>query len=126
MPVTITALRPRSVIKATVEGLLDDEEMLRMVDALVQAVGSRQDHDIMLDTRRARSILSGADLERLSDDLGRHSAARHRKFAIVCARERLELVRTMENATRAEGPVVRVFTSMEDAWNWLGEASAVR
>jgi hypothetical protein len=125
VPLKITTLHPRGVLKASAEGLLDVEEILRMLRSLVDAAETRPGHDILFDTRRTRSLLTAEDLQRFAADLGRHAAARGRKFVIVCARDRLDLVRQMESASREGGPTVRVFDSFEAAWDWLGESAAL-
>ncbi len=125
MPLTITVLHPRRILKATAEGLLDYQEIHRIAPALEEAAESLPDHDILLETQRTHSVLTTTDLWHLAADLGQRTSSHHRKFAIVCAPDRIDLVRTMEAAFQKGGPMVRVFDSTDEAWDWLGEASPV-
>ena len=117
MPTDIRIIHAHDFIKATPEGHLDLEESKRLLVELTSA--SLNDHDIILDTRKAQSEMSILDLWDLAAELDNHRKDSSRKTAIVCPIERFDHAGFFARHAQNRGFRVREFTSFEDAINWL-------
>ena len=93
--------------------------MKKMLVEITSASSSLGDHDIILDTRKAQSAMSASDLWALASELSKLGKAFSRKTAVICPRERFDRVGFFALCAQNRGFLVNVFTSFEDAMEWL-------
>ena len=115
----IRIIQTQDFIKATPEGQLDRENMKKLLREIASASAHLGDCQIILDTRKAQSAMSASDLWSLAAELSNLGKAFSRKTAIICPRERFDRVGFFALCAQNRGFLVNVFTSFEDAIEWL-------
>lgn len=115
----IKIIRTHAFIKATPEGQLDRENMKKLFADIASAAATSGDCGILIDTRKAQSGMSSSDLWYLAAQLSKLGQAFSRKTALLCPRERFDRVGFFALCAQNRGFLVNVFTSFEDAIEWL-------
>jgi hypothetical protein len=118
MPATIRIIHATDFIKATAEGELDLAESKRLLVEIASATGL-MDFEVILDTRKAHSSLTAADLWHFADALGSVREDLPRKTAVLCPRTDFDHAAFFALCAQCRGFKVRAFTSYEDAMDWL-------
>jgi hypothetical protein len=115
----IRIIQTHAFIKATPEGQLDRENMTKLLMDIASAATTSGDYEILVDTRKAQSGMSVSDLWFLAAQLSKLGKAFSRKTAVLCPRERFDRVGFFALCAQNRGFLVNIFTSFEDAIEWL-------
>jgi hypothetical protein len=118
MSATVRIIHAADFVKATAEGELDLAESMRLLVEIGSAT-DLADFEVILDTRKAHSSLSAADLWHFAAALGSIRESLPRKTAILCSRERLDHAAFFALCAQCRGFKLRAFISYEDAMDWL-------
>ena len=119
MATTIRIIHAHDFIKATPEGTLDLENSKKLLVEIAADSSTSGDHEILLDTRKAQSELSAADLWYLAAELISFRKALSRKTAVLCPLARFDHAAFFALCAQNKGFKVHAFTSFEDAMEWL-------
>jgi hypothetical protein len=119
MPTNIRIIHANDFIKATPEGELDLQESKRLLIEIAVATDPSVDHEVILDTRKAQSGMSIADLWYLAADISNLRKAFSRKTAVLCPLAQFDHAGFFALCARNKGLQVRAFTSFEDTIEWL-------
>ena len=122
MPANIRVIHAHDFIIATPEGQLNLVQSKKLLIEIAAAAAPLGDYDIILDTRKAQSILSAGDLWYLAEELSDHlrkGSSRTLKTAIICPLERFDPAKLFALCANNRGFNVTAFTSVEDAYEWL-------
>jgi hypothetical protein len=111
MPTNIRIIHAQDFLRATPEGRLDLEESKQLLIDLAAASAAWGDHDIILDTRQARSGLSAFDLWYLARELAIHRKDLGGKKAVLCPLERFDRAEFFALCAQDRGLQVQAFTS---------------
>ena len=90
MPANIRIIHAHDFIKATPEGQLDFEKSKKLLMEIASASAHLVDHEVILDTRKAQSIMSATDLWHLAAELSKFRKAFSRKTAVLCPLEEFD------------------------------------
>ena len=126
MPTNIRVIHAHSFIRATPEGTLDFEKTREIVLEIASTSLNMDDYDVILDSRKAQSILSVKELWHLATSLGstfRQDFSLPQKTAVICPIERFNHAEFFALCAQNRGFNVGAFTSFEDAYEWLIENS---
>ncbi len=115
----IRIIQTHDIVKATPEGQLDRESMKKLFREIAAASAPLGDYQIILDTRKAQSEMTVSDLWNLAAELSNLGKAFSRKTAVICPRERFDRVGFFALCAQNRGFLINVFTSFEDAIEWL-------
>ena len=115
----IKTIRTHAFIKATPAGRLNRENMKNLFTDIASAAAPLDDYNILIDTRKAQSKMSASDLWYLASQLNKLGKAFSRKTALLCPRERFDRAGFFALCAQNRGFLVNVFTSFEDAMEWL-------
>jgi hypothetical protein len=118
MPATVRIIHATDFIKATAEGELDLKESARLLVEIVSAT-DLVDYELVMDTRKAHSSMSVADLWYLAAQISKVGKNLPRKTAVLCPRERFDHATFFALCAQNRGYNVRAFTCFEDALEWL-------
>ena len=119
MPTDIRIIHANDFIVATPQGQLDRENSKKLLMEIASASAPLRDYEILLDTRKAQSAMSVADLWYLAAELGKFRKAFSRKTAVLCPRERFDQAGFFALCAQNRGFLVMPFTAFEDAIEWL-------
>ena len=119
MPTNIRIIQARDFIKATPEGHLDLEGSKKLLMEIASVSAPSADHEILLDTRKARLEMSASALWHLAAELSNLRKAFSGKTAVLCPLERFDTAEFFALCAQNRGLQVRAFTSFEDAIEWL-------
>jgi hypothetical protein len=119
MPTNIRIIHAHDFIKATPEGRLDFEDSKKMLMEIASASAHLADYEIILDTRKAESVMSVDQLWFLAAELTRFRKGFPRKVAVLCPLERFEHAEFFALSARDRGFEIRAFTTLDDATEWL-------
>jgi len=115
----IRIIQTHAFIKATPEGRLGRENMKKLFIDIASVAATSNDCGILIDTRKAESGMSSSDLWYLAAQLSKLGKSFSRKTALLCPRERFDRVGFFALCAQNRGFLVNVFTSFEDAIEWL-------
>jgi hypothetical protein len=121
MPTQVKVIHARDFVRATAEGVLDLEESGRLLVELFTAGAHLDNFDVILDTRKAQSELSAADLWSLAVRLANYRRILGGRTVVLCPTERFERATFFASCAENRGLDIRPFTSFEDAMEWLIE-----
>lgn len=124
MSCKILIIHAHDFIKATPEGTLDLACSRKLLIDIATNSGALADHELLLDTRRAHSVLSVTDLYEIVGEIHDHQQAYSRRTAVLCPRERFEFAEFFALCAQNRGFSVNAFTSFEEAIDWLVENSS--
>jgi len=119
VPTNIRIVHAHDFIRATPEGTLDREETMRVLTEIAAAGDALIDHHVLLDTRKAHSVMTLPDLWFLAKGLATLRHAYEQKTAILCQADRFEFAEFVALCAQNRGLRVNAFTSFEDAIEWL-------
>jgi hypothetical protein len=115
----IKTIQTHAFIKATPTGRLDRENIKKLFIDIASAAAPLDDYNILIDTRQAQSKMSASDNWYLASQLSKLGKTFSRKTALLCPRERFDRVGFFALCAQNRGYLVNVFTSFEDAIEWL-------
>ena len=119
MPTNVKVIHAGDLVRARPEGeayLEDAEQLIR--DIVAAGVGL-DEFEVLIDTRRVSGALSATDLWNLAEQLARHRASFARRTAVLCPLEKFDHSRFFALCAENRGFNIRVFTSYEEAMDWL-------
>ena len=119
MPTNIRIIHAHDFIRATPDGELDREASLKMLTEIASAGEKLPDHCVLVDTRKAHSVMTQADLFFLCQELTKLPQAFKQKTAFLCPPERLDKAKFLALCAQNRGLRLAAFTSFEDAIEWL-------
>ena len=125
MTAKIKIIHAQDFLKATPEGELDFEESKRILLEIASVVVPQDDYDLIIDTRKAHSVMSPNDLWQLSKEISTFGEKFRRKTAVICPRERFDQAKFFELCSHNRGYQIHAFTSYEDAIDWLCSSTEV-
>ena len=117
MPSHIKIIHAHEFIVATPEGNLDLEASRKLLGEIVASTPFKC--DVLVDTRKARSEMTGSELWHLVAGLNSTNVVSSRKTAVLCPPERLDHAEILAHCAQDRGFYVRAFTSFENAYEWL-------
>lgn len=113
-------------IKSTPAGELDLEASKAVLDRVCSAVKDLDEHLILIDLRKAKSVLSTVDVWYLAEELGKYGECFRRKTAILLREEgSADQARFFELTAQNRGHEVQVFVDFEQAVYWLGTVEEI-
>jgi hypothetical protein len=119
MSTNIRIIHAYDFIKATPEGKLDLQESKKYLMEVVSASTTLVDYEIIVDTRKAQTVMSITDLWYLASELANHRKTFSRKTAVICPLEEFDQAGFFALCAKNRGVRVQAFTSFEDAIEWL-------
>jgi len=122
MPLNIRIVHVHDFMKVTPEGQLNLEESKKLLVEIALASDTLADYHIILDTRKAHSVISVTDLWYLAAELSnnfRKTNFRTPKTAVLCPLDRFDYAEFFALCAQNRGFLVNAFTSFEDAYEWL-------
>jgi hypothetical protein len=120
MPTNIRIIHAHDFIKATPEGRLNFEESKKLLMEIAAASRPMIYYEIILDTRKAKSVIMSADqLWLLAAELIKYHAAFSRKTAVICPLEQFDYAEFFALCAQERGFKISAFTSLDDAIEWL-------
>jgi len=119
MPTNIRIIHAHDFIRATQDGVLDREASIKMLTEIASAGEALAHHHVLLDTRKAHSVLTDPDLFYLAEELTKLPNAHAQKTAILCTPERLNNAKFLALCAENRGLRLAAFSSFEDAIEWL-------
>ena len=119
MPAKILIIHAQDFLKATPEGKLDLAESKKILLELASIVVPQDDYQLIIDTRKAHSVMSPTDMLLLVQEISALGEKFRRKTAVICPRERFDHARFLELCASNRGYEIHAFTVYEDAIDWL-------
>ena len=119
MPIDVRIIQAQDFIKSSLEGRLDLEESKKALNEIALTPAPLIDYEIILDTRKARSVMSAIDLWYLAAELSRLRETFSRKTAVLCPLEEFDQAEFFALCAKNRGFQVQAFTSLKDALEWL-------
>jgi hypothetical protein len=119
VPTNVKVIHASDFIRARPEGpayLEDAEQLLRDIAA---AGAGLADFEVLVDTRRVTGSLSATDLWTLAEKLVRFRNDFARRTAVLCPLEKFDHSRFFALCAENRGFNICVFTSYEEAMEWL-------
>lgn len=119
MSANIQIIHAHEIIKAIPEGKLDFEETKKLLKNVALASYPLVAYEIILDTRKASSILSITDIWFLVEELSKFRKTFTEKIAVLCPFEEFDKASFFALCSKNRGFQVNAFTSYEEAIDWL-------
>ena len=119
MPAKILIIHAQDFLKATPEGKLDLAESKKILLELASIVVPQDDYQLIIDTRKAHSVMSPTDMLLLVQEISAFGEKFRKKTAVICPRERFDHARFLELCASNRGYEIHAFTVYEDAIDWL-------
>lgn len=126
MQLKIDIVDAADFIKTTPVGQLDIEASTAVLDRLCAVTAELDDYYVVIDLRRASSVMSVVDVWYLAQQLGK-CAKTFRKNTAILLREtgNLDQAEFFELSAQNRGYKVQVFTDFEQAIRWLGSVRTI-
>ena len=115
----IRVIHARDFLSAKPDGEIDVRESLRLLREVVDALEHTAAFDVLVDTRRAISNLTAAQLWYLADAAAQHPRLHTCRISILCPEERFDHASFYALCAERKGIDMRAFVSYEDAMTWL-------
>jgi hypothetical protein len=125
MTTKIRIIHAQDFLKATPEGELNFEESKRILLEIAAIVVTQDDYALIIDTRKAHSVMSPTDLWLLAKEIGTFGEKFRRKTAVICPHDRFDQAKFLELCSHNRGYDIHAFTSYEDAIDWLCSTTEV-
>jgi len=125
MPAKIKIIHAQDFLKVTPAGELDFEESKRILMEIASVVVPQDDYDLIIDTRKAHSVLSPLNLWQLAKEISKFGEKFRRKTAVICPRERFDRAKFLELCSFNRGYEIHAFMVYEDAIDWLCSSAEV-
>jgi hypothetical protein len=119
MPTNIKIIHAHDFIKATPEGQLDFEESKKLLIEIAAASVALVEYEIILDARKVQAVMSATKLWDLAHELIKYRTTFSRKTAVLCPLDGFDYAVFFANCARERGFKFGVFTSLDDAIDWL-------
>lgn len=119
MTTDVRIIHAHDFIKASVDGQLDLEKSKELLVEVATASTSLADYEVLLDTRKTKSVMSITDLWYLAAELSNLGKAYYRKTAVLCPIENFDQAGFFALCATNRGFRVKAFTSFEEAIEWL-------
>jgi len=119
MPTSVKVIRASDFIRAKPEGAAYLEEAEKLLKDIVAAGSGLDDYQVLIDTRRVTGGLSATDLWTLAERLVKFRNSFAQRTAVLCPLERFDRSRFFALCAENRGFNISVFTSYEEAMNWL-------
>ena len=119
MPTNVKVIHAGDLIRARPEGEAYLEDAEQLIRDIVAAGAGLHEFEVLIDTRRVSANLSATDLWNLAEKLARYRAGFARRTAVLCPLERFDHGRFFALCAENHGFNIRVFTSYEEAMEWL-------
>ena len=119
MTVNINMVHPKDFIKTTVTGVLNfavGKQALLAIESLVDQPGEYQ---ILIDARKADSVLSLVGIFELDKVMDSYSSFSRCKIALLTSPRDAKDAEFFYNTTANRGIRIRAFTNFEKAITWL-------
>ena len=121
MPTNIRIIPAHEFIRAVPEGQLDLEKSKELLVEIASASAPAFDYELIIDTRKADTKFSIADLWYLAAELSKPGTPFSQKIAVVCPLEGFDNAGFLALCAQNRGVPVKAFTSFDDAIEWLFE-----
>lgn len=125
MPAKILIIHAQDFLKVTPEGKLDLEESIKILLEIASLVVPQDDYEIIIDTRKAHSVMSPTDMLKLVQVISAFGEKFRRKTAVICPRERFDHAKFLELCASHRGYEIHAFMVYEDAIDWLCSSTEV-
>ena len=122
----MSVIRARDFVRATADGTLDLGRSVSLLLDMVAAGRQVDNCEVMLDTRRARSVLTASELWTLASMLAEHRDIFRRRIAVLCPARRFQRAEFFALCVENKAMNVRAFVAYETAMQWLLEESTER
>src|SRR5688572_21847538 len=119
MPTNVKIIHASDLVRARPEGQAYLEDAEQLIRDIAAAGAGLADFEVLVDTRRVTGSLSATDLWTLAEKLARFRANFARRTAVLCPLERFDHSRFFALCAENRGFNIRVFTSYEEAMEWL-------
>jgi hypothetical protein len=119
MPTNVEVIEACEFIRATPAGILDLEASRKLLSEMAQASTGLSDLHVLLDTRRAMTLLTTSDLWTLAQQVASAAQNRVRRTAVVCSDERFDHARFFVMCAEQHSLNMRAFVDYERAMDWL-------
>jgi DNA-binding transcriptional LysR family regulator len=119
VPTNVKIIHASDLVRARPEGeayLEDAEQLIRDIAAAGSGLAG---FEVLVDTRRVTGNLSATDLWTLAEKLARFRDNFARRTAVLCSLEKFDYSRFFALCAENRGFNIRVFTSYEEAMEWL-------
>ena len=119
MPTNVKVIHAGDLVRARPEGpayLEDAEQLLRDI---VAAGAGLENFEVLIDSRRVTGRLSATDLWTLAEGLARYRSSFAHRTAVLCPLDKFDHSRFFALCAENRGFNIRVFTSYEEAMEWL-------
>ncbi len=125
----IKIYKVKDFVRLNESGEIDLDRSIQIIHDLAVAASFHAGHNILVDLRETTVHVEGSmgDILRLAVEMVRYGAAFKGKIAnVVPADEkRLSIAKQFEASLNLQGFTYKVFTSFEDAIDWLSEVTEV-
>ncbi len=115
----IRIIHAKDFIKSTPEGPPDLERSKKLLLEIASASALSADYAIILDSRKAETVLSVSDVWYLATELSKYRKAFSRMTAVICPREEFDHAAFFALCSQNRGFNISAFISFEDAIEWL-------
>jgi hypothetical protein len=124
MPLGVKVYTIKDFIRKTESGAIDFERSIRIVRELAMAAAFHEDHNILVDLRETYLAPGNmGDLMNIAVEVAQYRDFFSNKIACVIPDEpeRIETAKRLEAALAVKDFQYRVFTSFEEAIEWLSD-----
>jgi hypothetical protein len=121
MATHIKIIHSHEFIKATLEGVIDINESKKLLIDISSAAEPMADYEIILDARKANSVLTKTELWYLAKELSKFHKTFYKKIAVICPTEKFDFAGFFALCSENNGFRVNAFKSLGDAMEWLIE-----
>ena len=119
MPTNVKIIHASDLVRARPEGEAYLEDAEQLIKDIAAAGAGLEDFEVLVDTRSVTGSLSATDLWTLAEKLTRFRNNFARKTAVLCPMEKFDHSRFFALCAENRGVNIRVFTSYEEAMEWL-------
>jgi len=119
MPTSIRVFRATDFIHAAPNGELQIGRSMQVLRDIAAATRDLEDCEILLDVRRVKGVLNPQELWQLSQELLKHRRTFAHRTAVLCPFERFDRATFFALCAENAGFNMQVFTSYEEAIEWL-------
>jgi hypothetical protein len=119
MVTDIRIIHAHDFIRATPEGKLDFEKSRKLLTEIASASGPLVDYNVILDTRKAHTEMSVAELWHLAAEISNVRKVFTRKTAVLCPIKEFDHAAFFALCAKNRGLKIQAFTPYEDAMEWL-------
>ena len=125
MPTKIRIIHACDFLQVTSEGDLDFEASKKLLMKIGAAISPQDDYHILVDTRKAHSVLLPGHLWELARIISTCGETFRIKTAMLCPDERFERAQFFELCAHNRGYQVHAFTAYEQAIEWLCDSTEI-